>query len=89
MRPFHNTPSLKRITPETLPSLTCNTILNRLEDDYANYRDDVNKGYCDNDPTIVEHFKARITQARDACKVNEGITAHERHHRTPTFRSLA
>ena len=70
MRPFHNTPSLKTLTPQPMPSQTCNHLLDRLENDYANYHDDVNKGYCENNPTIVKHFKARITQARNACKEN-------------------
>ena len=60
----HNTPGLRTPEPSKRPTLTGKALLYKLEDDYADYRSDCNKGYCRSDPAVHAKFKADIVAAR-------------------------
>ncbi len=64
MRPFHNTPSLRTPEPPRKTALTGMALLLKLEDDFAHYREDSNKGYFKADPADIARFEAEIAAAR-------------------------
>lgn len=62
---FNNTPGLMKPERPAAPSLTRQAQLDKVEDDYRNYREDVNKRYCENEPKVVKQFEAEIKRLRN------------------------
>lgn len=48
------------LTPRQVPA-DSRLLLDKLEDDYADYRHACNSGYCKSDPAIHEKFKSEIS----------------------------
>jgi len=62
---MNRTPGLFSLSPTPKPVLSGKKLLCRLEDDYSDYRGDVNLGYCEDDPKVHANFKAKIAKARE------------------------
>ena len=42
------------------------TLRDELEDSYSDYRQSVNNGYCENDQSVCDQYKAAIRAAKEA-----------------------
>ena len=60
-QPFGETP--KRREPMTYPNLKGMALLIRLENDYTEYRESCDLGYCKDDPEVHAKFVAAISKA--------------------------
>ena len=68
MRPFYNTPGLVNPEPPPKPQLTGQALVDKLRDDFADYRESCDKGYCKGDPAVYERFRNDIRKAKEALK---------------------
>jgi hypothetical protein len=65
---MNRTPGLFSLSPTPKPVLSGKQLLYRLEDDYSDYRRDVNLGYCEDDPEVHAKFVAAISKAEGGAR---------------------
>lgn len=73
---FNNTPGLRTV-PSKPVELTGKALVDQLEKEYLQYREDCNKGYCQYDADAGAAMRAEITQAK-AKIICDAVKQHQK-----------
>jgi hypothetical protein len=66
MKPLNNTPGIIHLKPATEKEMVGQALIDKIEDDYAKYREDCYLRYCKSDPATHEAFKEKLRKAKEA-----------------------